>query len=131
MTAFLRYRGKVLLLRRSGRVGTYRGRWSGVSGYLEPEDPSPLARALREVEEEVGLSASQLSLQREGEPFTFYDPEEDRSWTVHPFLFDAGTDAIRLDWESREARWVAPEELERLPTVPRLAEALRAVLEAR
>jgi len=32
---------EVLLLRRSQKVGTYRGRWAGVSGYLEEAAPWP------------------------------------------------------------------------------------------
>ena len=46
VTAFLRRDDKLLLLRRSAAVGSYRGRWSAVSGYLE--DPTPQAQARRE-----------------------------------------------------------------------------------
>ncbi|MFC6726725.1 initiation factor 2B, partial [Halobium palmae] len=40
VTAFLRHRGDVLLVRRSDEVGTYRGKWGGVSGFVErdPDD---------------------------------------------------------------------------------------------
>ena len=47
VTAFLRARGKILIVRRSRKVGTYQGRWSGISGYLE--DPTPHAQVLREI----------------------------------------------------------------------------------
>ena len=52
-TSFLTYRGKILVLKRSGKVGSYQGAWAGVSGYVE-EDEQPLDTALKEVEEETG-----------------------------------------------------------------------------
>jgi 8-oxo-dGTP diphosphatase len=117
---------EVLLLRRSQQVGTYRGRWAGVSGYLEEADP--LAQAYREVEEEVGLTREEVALLRTGEPLEVVDAEAGRRWIVHPFLFEVGPDAqVRVDWEHTEARWVRPEEIFAFDTVPQLAEALMRV----
>jgi 8-oxo-dGTP diphosphatase len=83
VTAFLeRPDGRVLLLRRRDDAGTYAGRWSGVSGYLE--DGDPLAQAVREVEEETGIRASDLDVAAAGRPVTVSD--EEGSWLVHPFL---------------------------------------------
>jgi 8-oxo-dGTP pyrophosphatase MutT (NUDIX family) len=125
VTAFLRHRGALLLLRRSERVGSYRGRWAAVSGYLEGDDP--LERALREVEEETGIGRGQLRLVATGAPFTVPDPALGRAWRVHPFLFELDAPAVpRLDWEHAEWRWVLPGGLAGLDTVPRLAEGLRA-----
>jgi len=127
VTAFLRHDGKVLLLRRSGRVGSYQGRWAGVSGYLE--DPAPLQQALREIREETGLQDNHVRLVSAGTPLEVPAPELGKLWVVHPFLFDVtGAEAIRLDWENTEARWVLPEEVAALPGVPALAEALATVL---
>jgi 8-oxo-dGTP diphosphatase len=120
-------RGQVelLILRRSGRVRTYRGRWAGVSGYLEDE---PEEQARRELREETGLSSGDVELLRTGEPVTFEDPEVDTRWTVHPFLFRVRPGAtIAIDWEHTEARWVRPGALGRYRTVPRLKEALARV----
>jgi 8-oxo-dGTP diphosphatase len=117
---------EVLLLRRSQQVGTYRGRWAGVSGYLEEADP--LAQAYREVEEEVGLTREEVALLRTGEPLEVVDAEAGRRWIVHPFLFEVRSDAqVRVDWEHTEARWVRPEEIFAFDTVPQLAEALMRV----
>lgn len=125
VTAFLRHRGALLLLRRSERVGSYRGRWAAVSGYLEGSDP--LEQALREVEEETGIGRGQLRLVATGEPFTVADAALGRTWKVHPFLFELDQPAVpRLDWEHSEWRWVRPAGLAGLDTVPRLAEGLRA-----
>lgn len=130
VTCFLLRRGEggdeVLLLRRSERVGTYRGRWAGVSGYLEAE--SPLEQAYREMEEEVGLARDGVRLLAEGEPLTVLDESIDTRWTVHPFLFELDRpERVRLDWEHTESRWVRPQEVPNLETVPGLAEALARV----
>ncbi len=125
VTAFLRHQGSVLLLRRSDRVGSYRGRWAAVSGYLE--EPTALAQALREMQEETGVAPAEVTLAAAGEPFAVEDSTLGRRWIVHPLLFDAAVrPPILLDWEHSEFRWVRPADLARLPTVPRLAEALEA-----
>ncbi len=129
VTAFLLRRGRggdrVLLLRRSGRVGTYRGRWAGVSGYLEDE---PLPQALREVAEETGLGAEDVAVLAYGPPVVAPDPRLGRRWVVHPFLLAVRPGReVRLDWEHVAARWVPPASVFFYPTVPRLPEALHAV----
>lgn len=125
VTAFLRCQGRILLLRRSERVGSYRGCWAAVSGHLEEDEP--LAQALREVEEETGIGRGQLRLVSAGAAFAVTDAALGREWIVHPFLFDLDQPAVpRLDWEHAEWRWVRPAELAALDTVPHLAEGLRA-----
>lgn len=119
---------EVLILRRSGRVGTYRGRWAGVSGYLEGAPSMAEEQARREVREETGLTAADVELLKAGRHFTFEDPDLDTRWTVHPFLFRVRPRAaIAIDWEHTETRWVRPGTLGRYRTVPRLREALARV----
>lgn len=117
VTCFLRHRGEVLLVRRSGGVGSYRGRWGAISGFVEEDDP--LQDALREIAEETGLEGA-VRLVKRGEPFAFVDEGEGRRWRVHPFLFDADSREARLDWEAREGVWVSPAEILARETVPRL-----------
>ena len=127
VTAFLRHTGKILLVQRSGRVGSYRGHWSAISGYLE--DATPLAQACREIREETGLPDEEVHLVAEGEPISISAPELNSLWEVHPFLFEIDDPQhIRLDWENVEFRWIAPEEIKHYLTVPKLEEALQAVL---
>ena len=117
---------EILLLRRSQQVGTYRGRWAGVSGYIEETDP--LTRAYTEVEEETGLARDDVQLLRAGEPLEVADAEADRRWIVHPFLFEVRELArIRADWEHTETRWIRPKEIFQYETVPQLAETLMRV----
>jgi len=125
-----RGRDEILLVRRSDRVRTYRGAWAGVSGYVEPE-VAPLDQAYTELAEEVGLGRDAVRLLCTGEPLSFRDDALAQSWVVHPFLFAPHVpDSIRTDWEAVEHRWVAPDEVRGLQTVPMLAEALDRVYPA-
>ncbi len=125
VTAFLCRQGRVLLLRRSERVATHRGRWSGVSGYLEQ---APLAQARVELREEAGVGGGDIALRGIGVPMLVDDREAERPWLVFTFLFRLRRGArVTTDWESVASAWVRPEELEELDTVPGLAEGLRRV----
>ncbi|HEY7125504.1 MAG TPA: NUDIX domain-containing protein [Ktedonobacterales bacterium] len=116
---------EILLTRRSERVGTYRGRWAGVSGFVEAP---PEEQAYTEIWEETHLSRADARLLRRGEPLTFVDSDLHREWTVHPFLFFVpDSSKIQMDWESVESRWVAPQALDQYETVPMLREALARV----
>jgi 8-oxo-dGTP diphosphatase len=127
VTAFLEHDGKILLVRRSQAVGTYQGRWSGISGYLEH---GPLEQALIEIREETGLSDNDVELVKQGEPLEILDAEQNRRWRVHPFLFRVKRpDAIRLDWENLELRWILPSEIDNYETVPSLKETLARCLD--
>jgi len=127
VTAFLQYEGRILLVQRSSRVGTYRGRWSAISGYLE--DAKPLSQARREIREETGLPDDEVHLVAKAEPLAIPAPELARLWMVHPFLFEIDDpEHVRLDWENVESCWVVPDEIKNYPTVPKLEEALQACL---
>jgi 8-oxo-dGTP diphosphatase len=117
---------EILLLRRSQQVGTYRGRWAGVSGYIEETDA--LTQAYTEIEEETGLTREGVQLLRAGDPLEVVDAETDRRWIVHPFLFEVREpDRIRTDWEHTETRWIRPKDIFQYETVPQLAETLMRV----
>lgn len=126
VTVFLVRGDRVLLCQRSEEVRTYRGRWAGISGYLEETDP--LERARRELREETGLDPSQLRLLARSDPHPVDDPDEDRHWLVYPFRFEVPENySVRLDREHRRCRWVEPPALDELPTVPGLREVWETV----
>jgi len=127
ITAFLRHAGKILLLQRSDKVGSYPGRWAGVSGYLE--DATPLAQAFREIREETGLGVDEVRLAARAAPLEVEAPTQSKIWVVHAFLFDVDREVVRLDWESFQHQWVKPGCLGDYATVPMLAEALQACLD--
>jgi translation initiation factor 2B subunit (eIF-2B alpha/beta/delta family)/8-oxo-dGTP pyrophosphatase MutT (NUDIX family) len=121
VTSFLQSRDEILLLRRSGKVGSYQGRWATVSGYLEG-DEDPLKRARTEIMEELGLGAEQVTFVRGGSVLRAFDEDVNTVWVVHPFLFRTMGNSIRLDWEHTEYRWIKPNELASFETVPKLKE---------
>lgn len=124
VTALLeREDGRILLLERSEKVGSFRGRWAGVSGYLE--DPTPLDQVYREIREEVGLGREALRLAVEGAPVLARDGG--RVFVVYPYRFRTLSGEIRLDWEHVRAEWVEPSEIRRRPTVPKLDRVWEAV----
>ncbi|WP_435123872.1 NUDIX domain-containing protein [Halobaculum sp. D14] len=125
VTAFLRNRGDLLLVRRSDDVGTYRGRWGGVSGSVEGDPAEALDDARREVCEAVGVDEAALTLVRAGDPVGVDD--EQGELTVHPFLFDCETRAVSLNDELDDSEWVPATAMLRRRTVPRLWDAYRTV----
>jgi 8-oxo-dGTP diphosphatase len=124
VTTFLeRSDGAILLLQRSSRVGSFQGRWAGVSGFLE--DPSPVEQAFREVTEETGLARDEVRVAAAGAPVLARDGM--RVFVVHPFRFRVDRTDVRLDWEHTRAEWVNPSEIRRRPTVPKLDRVWEAV----
>lgn len=123
VTAIVRHRGRILLVRRGPAVGTFPGRWSAISGHLEGRE-NPRSRAVREIREETGLRGSRF---RAAGP-TVLVRDDATIYAVHPFLFDAPTRRVRLDWENVEHRWVQPNELVAFETVPRLSDVVATVL---
>ncbi len=123
VTAFLRNRGRVLVVRRGEEVGTFRGAWSGVSGYIEG-DERPVDRVRREIREETGVAGARL---RTHGP-VLRTRLGSTVFAIHPFLFDVAGRKVTLNWENVEARWVRPEDIVRMTTVPRLADVLASVL---
>jgi ribose 1,5-bisphosphate isomerase len=126
VTSFLQAGERILILRRSRKVGSYQGRWAGVSGYIEGNE-EPLQRARTEIAEEVGLNSSQATLVRAGEVLRTYDEEADTVWIIHPFLFRVESEVVRLDWEHMEHQWIAADDLRSYETVPKLVEAFERV----
>jgi PncC family amidohydrolase len=125
VTCFLEHRGKILILRRSGKVGTYRRSWAGVSGYIETND---IDQAFSEISEETELYKKDLKLIRKGKPLEVIDKDLNRKWIVHPFLFHVrAPDKIKIDWEHTESKWIKPSELKKFETVPGLAQAFARV----
>lgn len=122
VTSFIENESEILLLKRSELVGTYQGLWAGVSGYLENEE-IPLKRAMKEIEEEIGLRDPELVV--EGEPILTRDDK--RIWVVHPYLFHSDTRDITLDWEHTNHEWIRPSQMAEYETVPRLSRSLQKV----
>ena len=109
MTCFLSYKGKILLLKRGSEVGSYRGKWAAVSGYIEDQ---PVKQAYKEIREETGLGMLDVDLKSEAESLSIVDEKLRVNWVIYPYLFEVNDPKkIRLDWEHVESRWVNPDEI--------------------
>ena len=126
VTCFLESSGEILILRRSEQVGSYQGRWAGVSGYIEK---TPAEQALIEIEEETSLCGEDIRLIKRGKPLQIKDEKLGVKWVVHPYLFQIkDRSKIKIDWEHKEVRWIKPKDLDNYQTVPLLKETLARVL---
>ncbi len=79
--------------------------------------------ALKEIEEELRISHGDVKLIKQGPELRVSTP--DSEVTVVPFLFEARTRAIRLNWEHTDFVWIRPDEVSGYQTVPRFDDLLR------
>jgi 8-oxo-dGTP pyrophosphatase MutT (NUDIX family) len=126
VSCILEHEGRILILQRSARVGSFRRKWAVVSGHIE-EGESPLERALKEIGEETGLTADDVKLVKGWPPLSIPDPERPILWKVHPYLFRCATDQIVIDWEHSQYRWIKPRDIVKYDTVPGLKECILKV----
>ncbi len=123
VTSILRNRGRVLILKRSDKVGSYRGSWAGVSGFVEKDEGDEEA-ARREIVEETRFTNARLSRRVPARGFR----HNDSVWTVHPFLFDVSSRDVSIDWEHEAYAWILPGELKDYTTVPGLGAVMNDLL---
>jgi predicted aconitase with swiveling domain/ADP-ribose pyrophosphatase YjhB (NUDIX family) len=123
VTSIVRSKGKILMLRRSGKVGSFSGKWAGVSGFIGSHESEEDA-ARRELHEEIGMEEPRFT--RRIDPQMFRDG--DTIWCVHPFLVDAKQPRILTDWEHEKYEWVSPKDVSGYPTVPGLQQVICKLL---
>ncbi len=122
--------GKLLILKRSKMVKTYKSLWGGIAGYIE-ENEKPYETALKEIRQEVGIEKKNVNLVKEIEPIGFSDIDDGwkYDWLLHPFLFEVkGTYKLRINWEHSEYKWIDPCEIESFDTVPYFKDIVSEVL---
>lgn len=131
MVAVIYHDGKILVAKRSNEVGAYRGRWSGIAGYIE--ETKTLEELIRhEFGDELGwyeymgsnnpLEDPIASIQ-EAEAYELYDPENNVVWRTRPVLVMLNyRPDITLDWEHTRCAWIRPEELRSPPYADNLAD---------
>lgn len=116
---------ELLILRRSGKVGSFQGKWAGISGAIAEEESSEEA-ATREILEETTLERGDYEIIVKGEPILAR--QDDNIWRVHPFLVEIKRGEIKIDWEHDEFRWVRHEDIDSYETVPKLDEVIDFLL---
>jgi len=124
ITVFLKYKDKILLLKRSKQVRTYQCKWNTVAGYLDELKPIR-EKVLEEIQEELGISKDSILSIRIGKLYEFTDGEVNKSWIIYPVLVELKSKPdIELDWEHTEYKWIKPEELKEFDIVSNLDKSL-------
>ena len=124
ITAFIINNNKILILKRSDKVRSMKGLWSGVSGIIENNE-IPINRAKIEIFEEVGIKENKINLVKSIEKIKISSPQyENHEWEVFPFLFETKETEIKLNWENSEHKWINVNELKNYETVPSLDKIL-------
>ena len=124
VTSFLKNSEEVLILKRSEKVKSMKNLWSGISGIIEG-DEEPIKRAQIEINEEVGIKESDITLVKEGDIILIESPQyTNHQWEVYPFLFSCTKREIKLNWENSDSKWIYMNELSDFRTVPSLDKVL-------
>jgi len=103
--------------------------WAGVSGIIEKNDTTPLARAKTEILEETGISEEEIKLLKANERIKIEAAQyKNHEWNIFPFLFSTKNPQIKLNWENSEFKWIDPNEIKNYETVPELEKILFSLL---
>jgi 8-oxo-dGTP pyrophosphatase MutT (NUDIX family) len=103
--------------------------WAGVSGIIEKNDTTPLARAKIEILEETGINETQIELLKATQQIKISSPQyKNHEWNIFPFLFTTKNLEIKLNWENSEFKWIEPNEIKNYETVPELEKILFSLL---
>ena len=124
ITAFIKNNNKILILKRSDKVRSMKGLWSGVSGIIENNE-KPADRAIIEIYEEIGIKKDKIILIKSKEGIKISSPQyENHEWEIFAYLFETKEEKIKLNWENSDFRWIDFDELKNYETVPSLEKIL-------
>lgn len=121
----LKYRGKILLVRRNSDMHFYPGYYSGISGFLD-DHQSLEEKVAEEIREELGMPKNKIKKIKLGAILEQDAPKYRKTWIVHAISVDVATDEIRLNWEAEKYRWVKPAEAKKLKLLPGFEKVLKA-----
>ena len=128
VTSFIKHNDQILILKRSEKVRSMKGLWSGVSGIIENNE-NPIDRAKIEIFEEVGIKEKEIKLVKKLEKMKISSQQyKNHEWEIFPFLFETKNGNIVLNWENSEFKWILPKELKNYQTVPSLEKILLNLL---
>jgi isopentenyldiphosphate isomerase len=120
----LKYKDKILVVQRSKELNFYPGYWNGISGFLD-DQRSLKQKVQDELKEELGISKTKIGKIILGEIFDQDEPKYKKTWIVHPIFVEVKTDKIRLDWESRNYKWLTLEGVKKIKLLPGFDEVLK------
>lgn len=123
VTGIVKYKDKVLILKKSQNDYNYPDKWSFCSGYVK-EFESAEDTVLREIKEETGLSAKII---KKGKLIEVKDNKNRKTWIIIVFLCSVKSSNIRLCNENVESKWVKYEDIKNYDTVPGLQKDLKVL----
>ena len=128
ISIFVLWQGKVLLVKRSDKVLSYKGKWNNIGGYLD--EVKPLRdQAYQELREELGVLPTMVKSLYFFPPRTVTDTSIGKTWISHPTLAELrDLPEIQLDWEHTEYAWVKPEEMKNFDLVTGIDRLLERLL---
>ena len=128
ITVIVKYEDEILLLKRSDKVRTYKGKWQVVAGYLDELRPLK-EKVLEELREEIGVLENNIEKIKYGKMFEFHDKAIGKKWIVNPVLAELKEKPkIKIDFEHTEYIWIKPDQIEKFDFVPNLKESIKRVL---
>ncbi len=122
VTSIIENDNKILILKRSEKVKSFKHKWAGVSGFFENNEDL-LSRALIEIYEEIKLNKKDLILKKILKQITI-TIENEKSITIQPFYFSSKTRDIYTNWEHSEYKWIIENQIKNYDTVPKLIDII-------
>jgi ADP-ribose pyrophosphatase YjhB (NUDIX family) len=120
----VKYKGKILLVKRSKSLKLYPNLWNGISGFLD-DKKSFKEKVAEELGEETAISSKNIKSIKLGAVFNLEAPKYKKTWIVHPVLVEVKTNKVKLDWESQSFEWINPKDAKK----KKLAPGFKRVLE--
>jgi 8-oxo-dGTP pyrophosphatase MutT (NUDIX family) len=127
INCIVRYKDKILLVKRSGGMKFYPNYWNGISGFLD-DDQTIEEKVLEELTEELGIDDDNITSMKKGTIIEYEDSAYKKTWLIHPVLVDINTDDVKIDWEAREFKWVLADELKNFELLPGFDEVTESLL---
>ncbi len=128
LNVFLKYKNKILILKRSGKVLAYKEKWNSIGGFLDEVKPVG-EKVLEETKEETGIDNENIIKIKIEKIIKYEDVKINRIWLIVPVLVELKEKPeIELDWEHDEYKWIRPEEIRKYDTIPDLDKILNSLL---
>ncbi|KKR02836.1 MAG: NUDIX hydrolase [Parcubacteria group bacterium GW2011_GWF2_39_13b] len=113
----VKYKDKILIIKRSASLNFYPNYWNGISGFLD-DGRSVEEKAKDELREELGIAEQNILSIKQGGVFEQKEEKYDKLWIVHPVLIEISHDKIFLDWEAQDFKWIKVEEAVKYNLLP-------------
>ena len=113
----VKYKDKILIIKRSASLNFYPNYWNGISGFLD-DGRSVEEKAKDELREELGIAEQNILSIKQGGVFEQEEEKYGKLWVVHPVLIEVSHDRIILDWEAQDFKWIKVEEAVKYNLLP-------------